>query len=161
MIWCLFHPRVTAVVCKRPQSFCQKCRWQVAAKHAYTLDPIKSSGNTRSQSSQLTEPLWMDPGLKSGISLPELISTFKKKAPAGNKWSNILQKSSQARKKAATHPPTVLPLPVLLKKVPANIGVVPPFCTTAPACSLLLMPLPTSFSGFVSNVCVVPPSVSP
>ena len=33
----LFHPRVTAVACKRPRSFCQKRRWQVTAKHAYTL----------------------------------------------------------------------------------------------------------------------------
>ena len=32
-----FHPRVTAVAHKRSQSFCQKCRWQVTAKHAYTL----------------------------------------------------------------------------------------------------------------------------
>ena len=24
---------------KRPRSFCQKCRWQVAPKHAYTLGP--------------------------------------------------------------------------------------------------------------------------
>ena len=32
-----FHPRVIAVARKRPRSFCQKCRWQVTAKHAYTL----------------------------------------------------------------------------------------------------------------------------
>ena len=32
-----FHPCVTAVAHKRSQSFCQKCRWQIAAKHAYTL----------------------------------------------------------------------------------------------------------------------------
>ena len=32
-----FHPRVTAVARKRSQSFCQKCRWQVTAKYAYTL----------------------------------------------------------------------------------------------------------------------------
>ena len=32
-----FHPRVTAVARKRPRSFCRKCRWQVTAKHAYTL----------------------------------------------------------------------------------------------------------------------------
>ena len=32
-----FHPRVTAVTRKRPLSFCQKRRWQVTAKHAYTL----------------------------------------------------------------------------------------------------------------------------
>ena len=35
-------PRVTAVARKRPQSFCQKCRWHVTHKHAYTLDPTKS-----------------------------------------------------------------------------------------------------------------------
>ena len=29
-----FHPRVTAV---RSRLFCQKCRWQVTDKHAYTL----------------------------------------------------------------------------------------------------------------------------
>ena len=32
-----FHPRVTTVARKRSWSFCQKCRWQVTAKHAYTL----------------------------------------------------------------------------------------------------------------------------
>ena len=32
-----FHPRVTTVARKKSQSFCQKCRWQVTAKHAYTL----------------------------------------------------------------------------------------------------------------------------
>ena len=33
------------------------------------------SGNTHPQSSQLAEPKWTDPGLKSRISLRELIST--------------------------------------------------------------------------------------
>ena len=32
-----FHLRVTAVARKRSRSFCQKCRRQVTAKHAYTL----------------------------------------------------------------------------------------------------------------------------
>ena len=32
-----FHPCVTAVAHKRSRSFCQKCRWQVTAKHTYTL----------------------------------------------------------------------------------------------------------------------------
>ena len=32
-----FHPRVTTVARKRPWPFCQKRRWQVTAKHAYTL----------------------------------------------------------------------------------------------------------------------------
>ena len=33
----LFHSCVAAVARKWSQSFCQKCRWQVTAKHAYTL----------------------------------------------------------------------------------------------------------------------------
>ena len=37
--WCPFHPRVNTVASKRPQSFCQKRRWQVTPKHAYILDP--------------------------------------------------------------------------------------------------------------------------
>ena len=32
-----FHPRVTAEARKRSWSFCQKCRWQVTAKHAHTV----------------------------------------------------------------------------------------------------------------------------
>ena len=83
---------------KRPRSFCQKWRWQVTPKHAYTLDPMKSEwadravvqaqcmnlsgneltrnllGNIRPQSSKLAEPLSIDPGLKSEISVRELIS---------------------------------------------------------------------------------------
>ena len=37
-----------------------------------------SSGTTRPQSFQLAEPLWTDLGIKSGISMRELISTKKK-----------------------------------------------------------------------------------
>ena len=37
------------------------------------------SGNARPQSSQLAEPLWTDPGLKSGISVRELVSTSKER----------------------------------------------------------------------------------
>ena len=54
-------------------------------------------------SSQLAEPLWTDPGLKSGISARELISiktkNKTKNAQVGNEWSNVLPKFSQARKK--------------------------------------------------------------
>ena len=32
-----FHPHVTTVAHKRSWSFCQKCRWQVTAKHVCTL----------------------------------------------------------------------------------------------------------------------------
>ena len=42
LIQCLFHPSITAVAHKRPQSFCQKCRWQDTLKHTYILDPMKS-----------------------------------------------------------------------------------------------------------------------
>ena len=102
-IRCPVHSRVTAVAHKRPRSFCQKLRRQDTPKHAYTLDPSKSewadyapvqaecwnlsgneltrnsSGNTRSHSSQLAEPLWTDPALKSEIRARELISNLKKK----------------------------------------------------------------------------------
>ena len=37
LFWYLFYPRVTAVARKRSRSSCQKCRWQVTAKHTYTL----------------------------------------------------------------------------------------------------------------------------
>ena len=37
LFWYPFHPHVTTVAHKRSRSFCQKCRWQVTAKHAYTL----------------------------------------------------------------------------------------------------------------------------
>ena len=37
LFWYPFHPRVTAVARKRSWSFRQKCRWQVTAKHTYTL----------------------------------------------------------------------------------------------------------------------------
>ena len=60
-----------------------------------------SSGNTPSQSSELAEPLWTNPGEKSGTSVCRLISTLKKKkkVQAANKLSNILKKSSHAKKK--------------------------------------------------------------
>ena len=35
--------------------------------------------NFRPQSSQLAEPLWTDPGIKSGIGVSELVFTLKKK----------------------------------------------------------------------------------
>ena len=105
-------PCVTEMACQRLRSFCQKWRWQITPENAYTLDLLKpewadyaavqaecrnisrnkltrnSSRNTQSQSSQRTEPLRTDPGLKSGISLRELISTRKKKS-AGREWIAI------------------------------------------------------------------------
>ena len=58
------------------------CRHSVGTCHE-----MSSSGNTRPQSSQLAEPLWTDPGRKSGISAHDLISTLKRtKAQAGWGW---------------------------------------------------------------------------
>ena len=37
LLWHLFHARVTTVVHKRSQSFCQQCRWHVTAEHTSTL----------------------------------------------------------------------------------------------------------------------------
>ena len=50
LCWLLFGvrstPHVTTVACKRPQSFCQKCIWQVKPKHMYTLTQQSRSGLT-------------------------------------------------------------------------------------------------------------------
>ena len=88
------HPRVTAVA---PKETCHSTKSAGGRLHLNMHTPLtqgarhsvggnlsgneltrNSSGNTRSQSSQLVEPLWTDPGLKSGISVRELISTYKK-----------------------------------------------------------------------------------
>ena len=64
-----------------------------------------SSGNTQSQSSQLAEPLWTNPGVKRGISVRKLISNKKKerkKAQAGNELSNILPGVFARGEKATT-----------------------------------------------------------
>ena len=126
---CPLHPRVTAVARKRPRSFCEKRRWQI---HLNTHTPLtqtqsewadyagiqaqcgnlsgnevtgNSSGNTQPQSSQLAEPLWTDPRLKSGISVLELISTSKeekKKKGAGGEC--MVEHSPQnPRKRGKTH----------------------------------------------------------
>ena len=50
--------------------------------------------------SQLAEPLWTDPGIKSGLSVREQNIHFQKeKKQEGNEWSSILPKSLQVRKK--------------------------------------------------------------
>ena len=51
-----FHPRVTTVARKKSRSFCPKCRWQVTAKHAYTLriEPCFGIGHSLSLICQMT-----------------------------------------------------------------------------------------------------------
>ena len=80
------------------------------SRHSVGTYQETSSHATRSQSSHLAEPLWTDPGLKSWIIVRELISTKKNKKQKnkktkpqkGNELSNILPKSSHARKKATS-----------------------------------------------------------
>ena len=61
------------------------------------------SENIRLQSIQPAEPLWTDPGIKSGISVREIISaSLKKKEKKGRKGmngQNIPANFSQAKKK--------------------------------------------------------------
>ena len=59
----------------------------VAAKNRNELI-CNSSGNARSQLSQLPEPLWTDPGIKSGIRECKLISTGKANNNNNNKSTN-------------------------------------------------------------------------
>ena len=69
------------------------------------------SGNIRPQSSQLDEPLWTDPGLKSGISVHKLISTLQqtnkqkteRKKGTGKEWIvNHSPKYLHVRKKSSS-----------------------------------------------------------
>ena len=115
---CLFHSCITAMACKRPRSICQKGKWHVTPKHAYTLDPMNlgwvdyavqtclwnkptrnSSVNAHSQSSQLAEPLWTDSGLKSWICVHKSWSPLKKKnAQTGNDLSTFPPNPRMPRK---------------------------------------------------------------
>ena len=61
------------------------------------------SGNIRLQSSQLAEPLWTDPGIKSGISVRELISTLKKKKKKPRRRTNGRTFPQNPRKRAKSH----------------------------------------------------------
>ena len=69
--------------------------WEPIGKRAHT-QLVK---NFRPQSSPLAKPLWTDSGIKSGISVQELIALQTNQHRWGNEWSNILSKTSQARKK--------------------------------------------------------------
>ena len=105
-----FHPRVTAVAGKRSGHSAKSAGGRL---HLNTHTPLthrsrsgltiplsrhsvgneltrNSSGNTRLQSSQLAEPPWTDLGLKSGISLRELIFTLN-----NNKKTTTTKKRSR------------------------------------------------------------------
>ena len=63
-----------------------------------------SPGNTRSQSSQLAEPLWTNPGVKSGISVRKLISTYQNKNKKKRRQGmNCRTFSPNSRTRGKTH----------------------------------------------------------
>ena len=78
-------------------------RHTVGTYHGFGLTR-NSSRNTRPQSSQLAEPLWTDPGVKSGISARELISTYKKKKKKNVQSGNrrTFRKNPRSEEKAIT-----------------------------------------------------------
>ena len=60
------------------------------------------SGNSRPQSPQLAEPLWTDPGIKSGIGACELIKTSKQKTKKKKKKKERKKKRSSRRMNGRT-----------------------------------------------------------
>ena len=70
------------------------------------------SGNIRPQSSQHAEPLWTDPGMKSGISVRKLISTIKKKRKK-EQWELHGRTFSQNPRKRGKKNPKKTPPPPL------------------------------------------------
>ena len=123
-------PHVTAVARKRPRSFCQKSAGGRFHPNTHTLFTQRSRfgltmplsrhsvgtypetglhatcQGTLNQSSQLAEPLWTDPGIKSGTSVRELISPPPKKkkrrnAQVGSEWS--FSKNPHKRGKSHDH----------------------------------------------------------
>ena len=62
-----------------------KSEWLTVPLSRHTVETYPETSShatcqgTLSQSPQLAEPLWTDAGIKSGISVRELISTLKKK----------------------------------------------------------------------------------
>ena len=110
--------------------------WQVTPKYTHTLDPTKSewadyaaaqahrgnlSGNEltrnlsrdiRPRSSQLAEPLWTDPGMRSRIRARDLICTSKrkeKKSAGGKLLAEQSPKILASEEKGNTPPPPLAP----------------------------------------------------
>ena len=126
LVRCPFHPRVTAVARKRPRPFCHKCRWQVTPKHAYTLNPMRSDwartgltmplsrhslGTYQETSLHATRRGTLSHSRLSSLSHCGLILAYRVESVCASesslifflilkhRRSNLLPKSSQARKK--------------------------------------------------------------
>ena len=100
------------------------------SRHSVGTYPETSSHATRQGtfglSSQLAEQLWTDPGIKSEISVCDLISTLKK-AQAGNEWSNIFPITLASEEKATTITSLLLDPAVVERRVPLKQSTVKPF----------------------------------
>ena len=87
-------------------SMSKQCLNKGSSGNEYTLVSLR---NTQPQSSQLAEPLWTDPDLKSRISVRELISSYiKKKKKLREKksagWEWMVELSPQnLRKRGKIH----------------------------------------------------------
>ena len=96
------HLNTNTPLTHRSQSGLCRCPgrvWEFIRKRAHTQLVTK----TRSQSSQLAEPLWADPGRKSGISLRELISTKKKKKRRRGINCRTFSQNPRTREKSHHH----------------------------------------------------------
>ena len=114
-IRCPFHPRVTAVAGKRSGHSAKSAGGRLhlnahtpltqRSRSGLTMPPSRHSVGTypetssqatcqgtrgHSRLSQLAEPLWTDPGLKSGIRVRELTSTLKQTNKQTNKQKSAL-----------------------------------------------------------------------
>ena len=87
------------------------------------------SGYTWPQLSQPIEPLWTDPGLKSGIGVLVLSSTTKKKKKnAGRKWMTFHQSPHNEGKTPPSPPPS--PPPPLCYELCVEIAMWQIVCNT-------------------------------
>ena len=128
LIRCPFHPRVTAVARKRPRPFCQSAGGRLhlnmrtpltqrsrsgltmpLSRHRVGANPERSSHATcqgtfgHSHLSSLSH-CGLILAIKCGISVRELIATFKKKTLARIECASSLPKSSQAKEKPPPQP---------------------------------------------------------
>ena len=94
--------------------------WQSVGTYQGNELTWNSTVNTLPQSSQLAEPLWTDPGIKSGIGVRKLI-LLKEECMQGMSHQTFPQKSAQAWKK----PPPPLPPNQVTENVNTNSPIMP------------------------------------
>ena len=159
LIRCPFHPRVTAVTVKHPGNFTKSAgdwlhlntytpstersrsgltmplsRYSVEIYQA-TNSHATRQGNSRPQSSQLAEPLWTDPGLKSEISVRELISIQKKKKCRRGSNAPTFPQIFGSEETSHYHRVSTALLPQKVSQTPQHVTRRKPFSMVAFVCS--------------------------